>query len=147
MTKTLIKPVENGDFWEAQNSKCELRLALLSDPDGVGIPPPFVWIARGTKKCNFWPSYIQRGGVISNSSDTTTVQKHLVKLLKTSRSQKLDPEHNGKCPVKLVKTWRIPNAARQVRLRWLRNLAPQGVIHWLGGWLARQSYHFVMFGG
>ena len=45
MTKTLIKPVENEDFCEAQNPKCELRPALLSDPDGAGIPPPLIWMA------------------------------------------------------------------------------------------------------
>ena len=50
MTKTLIKPVENGDFCEAENPKCELRPALLSDPDGAGInPPPFIWIAGRTE--------------------------------------------------------------------------------------------------
>ena len=46
MTKTLIKPMENEDFCEAQNPRCELRPALLSDPDGAGInPPPFIWMA------------------------------------------------------------------------------------------------------
>ena len=34
------KPVKNEDFCEAQNPKCELRPALLSDPDGAGITPP-----------------------------------------------------------------------------------------------------------
>ena len=70
MTKTLIKPVENEDFCEAQNPKCELRPALLSDPDGAGInPPPFIWMAgraeKSPKFCRRW----ERGGVISNSSD------------------------------------------------------------------------------
>ena len=55
MTKTLIKPVENEDFCEAQNPKSELRPALLSDPDGAGInPPPFLWMAgRAENHQNF----------------------------------------------------------------------------------------------
>ena len=55
MTKTLIKPVENGDFCDAQNPKCELRPALLSDPDGAGITPPplFGWPAGRKNHQNF----------------------------------------------------------------------------------------------
>ena len=69
MTKTLIKPVENEDFCEAQNPKCELRPALLSDPDGAGIPPPLYLDGRpGGKNSKISPE-VGKGGGISNSSD------------------------------------------------------------------------------
>ena len=70
MTKTLIKPDENKDFCESQNPKCELRPALLSDPDGAGITPPplFGWPA-GRKIIKILPE-VGKGGVISTCSDT-----------------------------------------------------------------------------
>ena len=76
MSKNIIKPVENEDFWEARNSECELRLALLSDPGGAGItPPPFVWMAAEPENVKNPASYIERGGVINNSSDSWSAKK------------------------------------------------------------------------
>ena len=61
--ETLIKPMENEDFCEAQNPKCELRPALLSDPDGAGITPPLYLDGRpGGKITKILPEVGKGGG-------------------------------------------------------------------------------------
>ena len=66
MSKNLIKPVENGDFWEAQNPECDLRLALLSDPDGAGItPPPLFAMAAEPENGQNPAQHIERGGLLT----------------------------------------------------------------------------------
>ena len=67
MSKNLIKPVENADFWEARSSPCELR------PAGLGpfwarlvvhkYPPPFIWMGGWPEKSpEFLPKSKEGGG-------------------------------------------------------------------------------------
>ena len=67
MSKNLIKPVENEDFWEARNAKSD----ILSESWWWGNnPPPFVWMAAEPENVQNPASHIERGGVINNSSDS-----------------------------------------------------------------------------
>ena len=46
--ENLIKPVENGDFWEAQSSQCELRPTLAQ--------PGWRWRNNPPPPCFGWPA-------------------------------------------------------------------------------------------
>ena len=64
MSKTLIKPVENGDFGEAQSSQCELRPTLAQPGWRWRNNPPLLvldgWLAGKVSKS---ASSDLRGGV------------------------------------------------------------------------------------
>ena len=71
MSKTLIKPVENGDFGEAQSSQCELR-PTLAQPGWRwrNNPPLLVLDGRlAGKVSKSASSDLRGGGIISNFSD------------------------------------------------------------------------------
>ncbi len=54
MSKTLIKPVENEDFWGTRNSKSDLGSRPIPGPAVVSIKPPPHLQTRFLRKVTFW---------------------------------------------------------------------------------------------